>query len=83
MIYQIIVRYRNQIEHMKNAGRTKTDIYEQQLQKLRIKALTSERTAIQNLLEQHKISWHLADELRKNINYSENALILANTNTEN
>lgn len=83
VIYQIIVRYRNQIEHMKNAGRTKTDIYEQQLQKLRIKALTSERTAIQNLLEQHKISWHLADELRKNINYSENALILANTNTEN
>lgn len=82
VIYQIIVRYRNQIENMKNGGRSKTAIYERQLQKLRIKALTSERVAIQELLEQHKISWQLADELRKNINYSENALILARTDTE-
>ena len=67
---------------MKNGGRSKTAIYERQLQKLRIKALTSERVAIQELLEQHKISWQLADELRKNINYSENALILARTDTE-
>ncbi|MEJ1324342.1 hypothetical protein QY895_07405 [Latilactobacillus sakei] len=67
---------------MKNIGHTKTDIYEQQLQKLRIKALTSERLAIQELLEQHKISWELADELRKDINYAENALILADTDTE-
>ncbi|MCP8856009.1 sodium:proton antiporter [Latilactobacillus sakei] len=82
VIYQIIIRYRNQIENMKNIGHTKTDIYEQQLQKLRIKALTSERLAIQELLEQHKISWELADELRKDINYAENALILADTDTE-
>ena len=82
VIYQIIMRYRNQIENMKSLGHRKTDIYERQLQKLRIKALTGERTAIQNLLEQHKISWALADELRKNINYSENALILANSDAE-
>ncbi|WP_461240460.1 Na+/H+ antiporter [Paucilactobacillus sp. N302-9] len=76
-IYHLIVMYRNRIEkvkfpHSKNAQR-----YEEQLERLRIAALTAQRNGIIQLLENKKIAPETAQELQSYVNYSENVVMMA------
>ncbi len=87
LIYQIIVNYRNQIEQIKQMnhaqGHSPRVTYDRQMRELRLKALAAERTGIQNMLEERYISWQLAAKLRQYVNYSENALLLADNVEDN
>lgn len=82
-IYHLIVHYRNRIERAK-AVETPTHEadYQHQFSRLRVRALSAERTGIQNLLEAGNISWTMASHLRQYVNYAENVLVMSLNNED-
>ena len=75
-VYHLVIHYRNQIEEAKHRVLNNKEKLQSQVQRLRIKALASEREGVQTLLEQGKIDWRMAARLRQYINYSETVLIM-------
>lgn len=82
-IYHLIVHYRNRIERAKAAAApSHEEEYQHQFNKLRVRALSAERTGIQNLLEAGNISWAMASRLRQYVNYAENVLVMSLSSDE-
>ncbi|BAP86158.1 sodium:proton antiporter [Paucilactobacillus hokkaidonensis JCM 18461] len=75
-IYHLIVGYRNRIERIKHPKSKSADTYQEQLGILRIKALSSQRNGIVQLLEGHRIGRSTAQKLQAYVNYSENVVML-------
>lgn len=76
VIYQVILQYRNRFAKHKVQGHVQHH-YEKQLQSLRIAAIASQREAINLLLDQQRIDWQIATQLKKEINSAENIIIAA------
>lgn len=75
-IYHLIVSYRNRIERIKHPRSKAGQTYQQQLEILRIKALSAQRNGILQLLEGQRISRKTAQKLQAYVNYSENVVML-------
>lgn len=75
IINQLLSDYRNQLERIRHISTHSRKEYELQLQKFYLKALDAERTTIQELFEEGKISLSLANRLRQSVNYSEISLL--------
>lgn len=77
-IYHLIVNYRNRIERAKAADAPSHEAaYQHQFNKLRVRALSAERSGIQALLEAGNITWSQATRLRQYVNYAENVLVMS------
>jgi len=77
-VYHLLVQYRNRIERAKaETAPDHEELYQHQINKLRVRALGAERTGIQTLLEAGNITWNMASHLRQYVNYSENVLVMS------
>lgn len=75
-IYHLIVSYRNRIERIKHPKQKKQEVYQQQLEGLRVAALAAQRNGILQLVGQQRITKMTAQRLRTYVNYSENEMLL-------
>ncbi|GAF40208.1 NhaP-type Na H and K H antiporter [Agrilactobacillus composti DSM 18527 = JCM 14202] len=75
-IYQLVTRYRRRVANLKSIGNQRSEIYEHQLDLLRTHALASQRSAIQEMVENGLITNNMAAKLRQQINYMENAMVM-------
>lgn len=78
-IYHLIVSYRNRIERIKHPKSKSLNNYQQELEILRIKALSAQRNGILQLIEGERISASVAQKLQAYVNYSENVVIAITT----
>ena len=74
-VYQLIVSYRNRIEHSKNPKLKLATKYKQDLELLRFEAVNAQRIGIVQLRDGERISATTVQKLRQYLNYSENSII--------
>lgn len=75
LIYRIVILYRNRIDHINELVRKQNEAYQEQFSYLRERSLIAQRSALQELREQGKISGALAKTIRQRINYTENVTL--------
>lgn len=74
VVYQVASAYRQKVENLKHKDKQQAAEYEEQLNALRTAVLTEQRTAIQELFEQGRLSRKTASNMRTKINYTENSM---------
>ncbi|WP_326716466.1 Na+/H+ antiporter [Vagococcus jeotgali] len=82
IINQIIMEYESKINRIKNYRLRQEDQYQTLYQDYFLRALDEERTVIQTLLEQGRISPDLASLLRQSVNYSETSFLQGSLSEE-
>lgn len=82
VVYHLVVSYRRKIATLKAAEHELNNQYEAQVYQLRIVAFAAQRVAISDLVEAGRIASTLADKLRQEVNFAENALQLTVDTTE-
>ena len=82
VVYHLVVSYRRKIATLKAAEHELNNQYEAQVYQLRIVAFAAQRAAISDLVEAGRIASTLADKLRQEVNFAENALQLTVDTTE-
>lgn len=75
ILHQIILEYKSKIDRIKNYQFRQEEAYQTTYQEYFLKTLDEERSVIQSLLEQGKISTELANQLRQSVNYNETTFI--------
>lgn len=75
ILHLIILEYKSKIDRIKNYQMRQQEAYQTTYQEYFLKTLDEERSVIQSLLEQGKISNDLANQLRQSVNYNETTFI--------
>ncbi|MDT2829427.1 hypothetical protein P7H62_00685 [Vagococcus carniphilus] len=75
ILHQIILEYQSKIDRINNYQLRQQEEYQIVYQEYFLKTLDEERTVIQCLFEQGKISSELAHQLRQSLNYNESTFL--------
>ncbi|MFY8329794.1 Na+/H+ antiporter [Vagococcus carniphilus] len=75
ILHQIILEYQSKIDRITNYQLRQQEEYQIVYQEYFLKTLDEERTVIQCLFEQGKISSELAHQLRQSVNYNESTFL--------
>ncbi len=75
ILHQIILEYQSKIDRIHNYQLRQQEEYQLAYQDYFLKTLDEERSVIQSLFEQGKISSELAQQLRQTINYNESTFL--------
>lgn len=75
ILHQIILEYQSKVDRISNFQLRQQEEYQLAYQEYFLKTLDEERTVIQCLLEQGKISSDLAHQLRQSVNYNETTFL--------
>ncbi|MEG2254393.1 MAG: hypothetical protein RSC33_03615, partial [Vagococcus sp.] len=71
----IILEYKSKVDRIQNYKFRQEEEYQTTYQEYFLKTLDEERSVIQSLLEQGRISADLANQLRQSVNYNETTFI--------
>ncbi|MEG0732316.1 MAG: sodium:proton antiporter [Vagococcus sp.] len=75
ILHQIILEYQSKIDRLSNFQLRQQEEYQLAYQEYFLKTLDEERSVIQCMLEQGKISSDLAHQLRQSVNYNETTFL--------
>ncbi len=75
ILHQIILEYKSKVDRIQNYKFRQEEEYQTTYQEYFLKTLDEERSVIQSLLEQGRISADLANQLRQSVNYNETTFI--------
>lgn len=78
ILSQIALEYQSKIDRIKNYELRQQDAYQDLYQEFFLKTLDEERSIVQTLLEQGKISADMANQLRQSVNYNETTFLQSN-----